>query len=138
MRSLLSPSPSLFACFSEGSFFNSFTLSAYLSVFRVGSQQERAGETFAIIVVLLLPRKESFKTWVSFDPLNGRWVLPALSRARIHSFSANRLLLISAPSYLVFLPVSITSAPRSDPARSIKLILLKSLPPCFTEKVKIA
>lgn len=44
------------------SFFNSFTLSAYLRVLRVCSQQERAGETLAIIVVLLLPVKESFKT----------------------------------------------------------------------------
>lgn len=53
------------------SFFNSFTLSAYLRVFKVCSEQERPGETFAIIVVLQFPVKESFKTYVNLDPLNG-------------------------------------------------------------------
>jgi hypothetical protein len=45
--------------------FISFTLSAYLREFKVCSVQELAGLTFAIIVVLLLPVKESFKTLVS-------------------------------------------------------------------------
>lgn len=44
----------------------------------------------------------------------------------MHSFKAKRLLLISAPSYLVYLVDFLTSAPLSEPARSIKLIL-----PCF-------
>lgn len=47
--------------------------------------------------------------------------------ALIHSFNANKLLLISAPSSLVYLLVSVTSAPLSDPARSIKLSLPQSL-----------
>ena len=37
------------------SFFNSFTLSAYLNVLRECSQHKLAGDTLAIIVVLLLP-----------------------------------------------------------------------------------
>lgn len=44
------------------SFLSSFTLSPYLSVFSECSQQSCAGDTLAIIVVLLLPSNESFKT----------------------------------------------------------------------------
>lgn len=40
--------------------------------------------------------------------------------ALIHSLSANNDLLISAPSILVYLLESETSAPLSDPAKSIK------------------
>jgi hypothetical protein len=83
------------------------------------------------MVVLLFPINESLRTYVNLLPLNGKWFLPALSNALMHSFKARRLLLISAPSYFVFFPVSITSAPLSLPARSIKLILLKSFPPCL-------
>ena len=137
MSSLLISSPSASFDFKRGSFLSSLTLSAYLSVFKVGSQQERAQDTLAIIVVLLLPVNESFKTWVSLLPLKGKWFFLE-SRARMHSLRANRLLLISAPSYLVFLPVSMTSAPLSLPARSMKLILLNSFPPCLIEKVKMA
>jgi hypothetical protein len=43
-------------------FLSSLTLSAYLKVFKVCSQQLLAGETFAIMVVLLFPVKESFST----------------------------------------------------------------------------
>lgn len=46
----------------------------------------------------------------------------------MHSLSARRLLLISAPSSLVCLPVSLVSAPHSLPARSIKDIFPKSRP----------
>ena len=138
IKSRLSSSPA-WVCLSAGSFFNSFTLSAYLRVFKVGSQHERAGDTLAIIVVLLLPMKESLRTYVSLLPLNGRWFFfPAWSRARMHSFNASKLLLISAPSCLVCFPVSMTSAPRSLPAKSMKLILLNCLPPCLTWKVRIA
>ena len=137
LASMRSPS-SLLAFLSAGSFLSSLTLSAYLRVFRVGSQQDSAGDTLAIIVVLLLPKKESFSTWVSLDPLKGRCCFPARSRALMHSLSAKRLLLISAPSCFVFFPVSMTSAPLSEPARSMKLILLKSLPVCLIEKVRMA
>lgn len=50
---------------------NSLTLSAYLRVFKVSSQHEDEGETFAIITVLQFPIKESLRTSVSFDPRNG-------------------------------------------------------------------
>lgn len=103
------------------SFFNSFTLSAYLKVFRVCSQHELAGETLAIIVVLLFPVKESFRTYVNLLPLKGRCFF-SMSRALMHSFRAKRDLLISAPSILVCLFWSIVSAPLSLPAKSMKLI----------------
>ena len=61
-----------------------------------------AGEIFAIIVVLLLPVKESFKTYVSLLPLKGK-CLWSRSRALMHSFNASRDLLISAPSIRVCL-----------------------------------
>jgi len=69
MSSLLSLSSLLFRPLL--SFFNSLTRSAYRKVFKVCSQQFDAGEMLAIIVVLLLPTKESFKTYVSLLPLNG-------------------------------------------------------------------
>ena len=108
--------------FPSPSFFISFTLSAYLKVFKVCSTHELAGLIFAIIVVLLSPVNESFKTWVSLLPLNGRCFF-SRSSALMHSLRANRLLLISAPSSLVYLFWSIVSAPRSLPAKSMKLIL---------------
>jgi hypothetical protein len=118
-------------------FLSSLTRSAYLNVFKVCSQQLLAGETLAIIVVLLLPVKESFNTYVSLLPLNGKCFF-SRSNALIHSFNANRLLLISAPSNLVYLLVLIVSAPLSLPAKSMKLILLYGLPLCFNYIYKIA
>lgn len=112
------------------SFFSSFTLSAYLNVFNVCSEQFEAGEMFAIIVVLLFPTNESLSTYVSFDPRNGVCFL-SRSSARIHSLRARRDLLISAPSILVCLSVCMVSAPRSLPAKSMKLILLYSRPLCL-------
>jgi len=55
----------------------------------------------AIITILELLgfKNESRKTMVSLDALNGTCELLA-SRARMHSFSASKLLLISAPSSL--------------------------------------
>lgn len=52
-------------------FFNSFTLSAYLKVFKVFSLALDAGEIFPIITVLQFPMNESLKTSVNLDPLNG-------------------------------------------------------------------
>lgn len=51
------------------------------------------------MTVLELPTNESRSTSVSLLPRNGIWIW-SLSRARIHSLSAKRLLLISAPSIL--------------------------------------
>lgn len=108
-------------------FFNSFTLSAYLRVFKVCSQQLLAGDTLAIIVVLLFPVKESFKTYVNLLPLKGKCFF-SRSKALIHSLSASKLLLISAPSIFVYLLVFIVSAPLSLPAKSMKLNLPYDFP----------
>jgi hypothetical protein len=108
------------------SFFKSLTLSAYLSVLRVFSHDKDPGETLAIIVVLLFPVRESFKTWVSLLPLKGVCFF-SRSRARMHSFKARSDLLISAPSILVYRFWSIVSAPLSLPAKSMKDILPCSL-----------
>ena len=43
------------------------------------------------------PMNESRKTCVNFDARKGKWA-PFRPRARMHSFSANNDLLISAPS----------------------------------------
>jgi hypothetical protein len=68
------------------------------------------------------PTKLSFKTCVNFDPRNGIWVIdPPVANALITSFSAKRDVLISAPSNRVALLALEVSAPRSLPARSIKL-----------------
>ena len=53
-------------------FLSSLTLSAYLNVLRVCSQEELPGEIVPIITVLQLPTNESFKTKVNLDPLKGR------------------------------------------------------------------
>ena len=75
-----------------------------------------------IITVLQYPVKESFNTIVNLLPLNGVWCL-FWSRARIHSFNANKDLLISAPSILVcFYNWSAWSAALSLPAKSINTI----------------
>ena len=68
----------------------------------VCSHEETAGDILAIIVVLLVPVNESFKTYVSFEPRNGKCFL-SRSKALMHSLSANNDLLISAPSILVYL-----------------------------------
>ena len=73
----------------------------------------------AIIRVLQLPIKESLNTKVNLLPLKGVCFL-SWSKALIHSFNANKDLLISAPSNLVCLLVSIVSAALSLPAKSIK------------------
>lgn len=46
-----------------------------------------------------LPMNESFSTCVSLEPRNGVWSCSWYS-ARMHSLSASKLLLISAPSSL--------------------------------------
>lgn len=57
-------------------FLSYFTLSAYRRVFNVFSEEAEEGDTFPIITVLQNPTKESFKTIVSFEPLNGVCPLP--------------------------------------------------------------
>merc|ERR1712096_24352 len=112
--------PPLFAPLDGSLAPSSFTLSAYLNVFRVCSQEDREGLIIAIMHVLALsPINESLKTWVSLLALNGKCA-PFLPRARMHSFRARRDLLISAPSILVCLLAELVSAPLSFPARSIR------------------
>lgn len=83
-------------------FFSSFTLSAYLNVLRVCSEELFEGEIFAIMTVLLFPTRESLRTIVSLLPRKGLCDF-FMSKARMHSLSASKDLLISAPSYLVCL-----------------------------------
>lgn len=97
------------------------TLSAYRKVLSVFSQQKEEGEMLPIIRLRQLPTKLSFSTIVNLLPLNGVWCLPR-SIARMHSLSASKLLLISAPSILVCFDSSPWSLALSDPARSMKLI----------------
>ena len=98
---------------------SSLTRYAYRSVLSVCSHEPVAGDTLAIITVREFPMNESRSTSVSFEPRNGTWPVPR-SSARMHSFNAKRLLLISAPSMRVWRSFSDVSAPRSDPARSMK------------------
>ncbi len=100
-------------------FLNSLTLSAYLRVLRVCSQQLELGEMLPIITDLQSPpTKLSFNTRVNLFYLKGIWVL-SISNALIHSFRANNDLLISAPSIRVYLCISVTSLALSFPAKSM-------------------
>ena len=63
--------------------------------------------------------KESLRTMVSLDALNGMWLL-LLSRALIHSLRASKLLLISAPSSLLCRLLLWQSAALSEPAKSTR------------------
>lgn len=85
------------------------------------------------------PINESFSTWVNLEARKGRWP-PRRPSALIHSFKANKDLLISDPSIpicvkkfyyhklmikyniklLVCLSDELVSAPRSFPARSTR------------------
>ena len=91
-------------------FLNYFTLSAYLSVFKVFYDEALDGDILPIITVLQNPTNESLSTIVSLLPLKGVWLLP-WSNALIHSFKDNKLLFIYAPSILVCLFISMWSAP---------------------------
>jgi hypothetical protein len=62
-------------------------------------------------------RNESLSTIVSFDALNGTCEL-FMSIALMHSFNANKLLLISAPSMRLYLLLLCVSCALSDPAKS--------------------
>lgn len=71
---------------------------------RVWSAEEEPGLIQAIITILEYSsfKNESLNTIVSFEALNGTCEL-FISSALIHSFNANKLLLISAPSILLYL-----------------------------------
>ena len=73
-------------------------------MFIVWSAFDDPGFVHAIITILDLAEEmnESLKTIVSFEVLKGTW-LDLASRALMHSFKAKRLLLISAPSSLLYL-----------------------------------
>jgi hypothetical protein len=113
-------------------FLSYLTLSAYLRVLSVFSEEAEEGETLPIITVLQNPTKESLSTMVSLDPRKGVWPLP-WSSARMHSFRESKDLLISAPSILVCLSMSMWSAPLSLPAKSMKEIFPCSFFPSFSE-----
>lgn len=116
---------------------NSFTRSAYRSVFSVFSEEAEDGETLPIITVLQKPTKESLRTIVSLDPRKGVWPLP-WSSARMHSFKESSDLFISAPSILVCLSMSMWSAPRSLPAKSMNEIFPCSFLPSLRDICKMA
>ena len=67
-----------------------------------------------IHVRVLSPINESLSTCVSLLALKGKWA-PLLPNALIHSFNASKLLLISAPSILVWRSELDVSAPLSFP-----------------------
>ena len=52
------------------------TLSAYLRVLRVFSEEAEEGDTLPIMTVLQKPTNESLSTMVSLDPRKGVWPLP--------------------------------------------------------------
>ena len=79
-------------------------------MFSVFYDDAEDGDTLPIITVLQKPTKESLRTMVNFDPLKGVCPFP-WSSALIHYLSESKDLLISAPSILVCLPISIWSAP---------------------------
>ena len=95
----------------------------------VWSAEVDPGLIQAIITIFELSsfKNESLSTIVSFEALNGTWEL-LVSRALIHSLSANKLLLISAPSILLCLLLLCVSWALSEPARSTKSNLPTVLP----------
>ena len=88
-------------------------------MFKVCSQELAQGEIIAIMQVLdFLPMNELRKTWVNWEPRNGRY-LALVAIARMHSLSASSDLLISAPSARTRRSLAV-SDPRSFPARSTR------------------
>ena len=71
-----------------------------------------------IHVLVLSPMNESRSTWVNLLALKGKWA-PLLPNALIHSFNASKLLLISAPSILVWRSELDVSAPLSFPNKKV-------------------
>ncbi len=99
----------------------SFSLSEYLKVLILWFAEVIPGPTQAIIMIFDfsdLETKESLRTKVSLDALNGTWVSEPFflaSKALMHSFNASKLLLISAPSALRFLSFDWVSCALSEP-----------------------
>ena len=95
----------------------------------VWSAEELPGFIQAIITIFedYWFKNESRNTIVSFEARKGTCPL-LLSRARMHSFSARRLLLISAPSSLRYRLFDCVSWARSDPAKSTISNLPRPLP----------
>ena len=108
--------------------FRSLTRSAYRNVFNVCSQFPILGDIQAIITLRqFLPTKLCFNTCVNLLPRNGTCVNESpVANARMTSFNANRDVLISAPSNRVARLAVDVSAPRSLPAKSIKVNRLNS------------
>lgn len=81
-----------------------FNLIAYLKVFIVWSALIFPGLTHEIIIILErfpFHINESLNAIVNLEALNGIWVL-FVSIALMHSFKANKLLLIYAPYSLLY------------------------------------
>lgn len=103
--------------------------SAYRNVFIVWSAEEAPGETVAIIVVRASDDvKQSFKIKVNFEARYGTCFEDPLSNARIHSFKANKEVLISELSVRLWRLCDFVSEPRSLPARSTRDNLPLSFP----------
>lgn len=110
----------------------SLSLDAYLNVLRVWSADELPGEIQAIMIMRTRSpppciTNESLRTMVSLLALKGTCCYPT-SSPLMHSFKANRLLLISAPSSLLCLLLLWQSAALSDPARSTNSNLPRARP----------
>ena len=105
----------------------------------MSSKWYAAGDTFAIMIVLLAPPRESFKMRVSLEFLYGIYVvvwsaaaifaldrlLLACTRALMQLPRTNKLLFMLIPS-ISLSPVADVFLARSDPARSIRESLLMS------------
>ena len=133
--------PAYYTCINPISFGFAYTLfvfeslfrrEAYLSVLIVWSAELLPGFMHAIMTILELVgfKNESRSTMVSFEALKGTWSF-FISRALMHSFKANKLLLIFAPSILRCRLLLRVSAARSDPAKSTKSNLPTVLPAAF-------
>ena len=102
-------------------FYIYLALLAYFIVPRLSSKFDSAGEMQAIMYVLELPPKLSYKIRVSFDSLYGMWLVffDYKVKADITFPSANSPLLILIPSFMV-IPEAPVFLSLSDPAKSTK------------------
>lgn len=117
----LSISCELGSLFTTGLFLIFLALDAYFTVLKDSSRLLSAGETQAIMVVLELPPKESYKILVSFESLYGICSLAFFSSvsALITYPRHNSPLLILIPSFNS-IPVAPVFLILSDPAKSTK------------------
>lgn len=97
------------------------TRSAYRNVLREWSAEEAPGETVAIMAVRASgAAKQSLRMSVSLLPRYGMCLEVPSPKARMHSLSANKLVLMSALSARRWALCDDVSLPRSLPAKSTK------------------